>query len=260
MNSLKTTTSCSIPSQIAHILKVTQYLSLYLLAIILSVAPAQADDFEDGLSAYDESNYIEAATAFQKSLEQNQSAAAHHNLALSLYQQGKPAEALWQLERAVRIAPTNQSYLYKLGALRQQLGLYKLPTTWWQSAANILPHSKWIWVAAVNFWLIIAGVLLPHMAGNRRPIALKLTISFATIAFALSTAAAVIQATQQASGIIISDEPALLHHAPASAAPEAGIARPGERARILDQHKQYLKIQTEANITGWVSAATFRKL
>jgi len=227
---------------------------------IVSFTPANANDFEDGLEAYHASKYAESAAAFERSLENSESAAAHHNLALSLFQQGKPAEAVWQLERAVRLAPTNQSYLYKLGALRQQLGLYKLPTTWWQSAASLLSQRTWIWIACAGFWILVAAILLPRIGGFRRPIVLKLSISFTAIALALSSAALFIRHTQQASGVIVSNEAVALHYAPASAAPEAGVARPGERARILDQHNQFLKIKTEADITGWIDAKAFREL
>ncbi|WPJ97484.1 tetratricopeptide repeat protein [Coraliomargarita algicola] len=241
-------------------MKFSRRIPLYLVTILASILTAQADDFTDGLEAYHESKYAESAAAFERSLEQGESAATHHNLALSLFQQGKLAQAVWQLERAVRLAPTNQTYLYKLGALRQQLGLYKLPTTWWQSAANFQPQRTWMSIASICFWIIAAALIGPRVGGFRRPILLKLSLSFAVIVLTISTAALIIQSTQQASGVIISEEPTPLHHAPASAAPEAGIARPGERARILDQHNQFLKIKTEAKLSGWIPAQAFRKL
>ncbi|MDQ8206537.1 hypothetical protein QEH52_03390 [Coraliomargarita sp. SDUM461003] len=247
-------------SRIQQILQLTQLLPLYLLALLLASPLAQADSFSDGLDAYHAAQYAEAASAFERSLAESESAAARHNLALSLFQQGKAADAVWQLERAVRLAPTNRNYLYKLGALRQQLGLYKVPTTWWQSAANLLSQQTWIWSLCLSFWGLLASLLLPRIGGFRRPILLKLTSSFAAIALLISCAALTVRSTQQASGIVLSDSPIELRHAPASAAPEAGTARPGERARILDQHNQFLKIQTEAQITGWIDQATFRKL
>jgi hypothetical protein len=76
----------------------------------------------------------------------------------------------------------------------------------------------------------------------------------------LSSATWIIQTTQQASGVIVAKEAIALHHAPASAAPEAGLARPGERAHVLDQHNDFIKIKTEAEITGWIRAETFRAL
>ena len=234
------------------------HLCLLFFGALLS--PIQADDFQSGLDAYHESKYAEATAAFDRSLESSESAATHHNLALSLYQQGQPTAAVWQLERALRLAPLNKTYIFKLGALRQMIGLYDTPTTWWRSAANMLTKSAWIWIACTCFWIWIAVLALPLIGGFQRPIFLKLSSSIAAVCLFLAATALTIQISQQPSGIVISNEAIDLHHAPASAAPEAGVARPGERAYIIDQHNDFLKVETEAEITGWIQVDAFRKL
>jgi hypothetical protein len=161
---------------------------------------------------------------------------------------------------ALRLEPHNEAYLFKLGALRHKLGLYKNPTTWWQSAANMLTKNTWIWIASSGFWVVVALLALPRIGGFQRPVFLKLSSGIAATCLLLAVTALTIQITQQPSGIVISKEAVELHHAPASAAPEAGIARPGERARIIDQHKDFLKIETEAAITGWIQVDAFREL
>ena len=233
------------------------HLCLLFLSTLLS--PIHADDFQSGLNAYHESEYAEATAAFERSLESSESAATHHNLALSLYQQGQAVTAVWQLERALRLAPLNKTYILKLGALRQMLGLYDTPTTWWQSAANMLTKSTWIWIANICFWIVIAVLVLPYLGGFQRPMFIKLSSGIATACLLLAVAALTIQITQQPSGIVISNEAVDLHHAPASAAPEAGVARPGERAYIIDQHNDFLKVETEAEITGWIQVDAFRE-
>ena len=233
---------------------------LCLLSVSAIILPLQADEFQLGLEAYHESQYTEAIEAFERSLESSESAATHHNLALSLYQQGQTAAAVWQVERALRLEPHNEAYLFKLGALRHKLGLYKNPTTWWQSAANMLTKNTWIWIASSGFWVVVALLALPRIGGFQRPVFLKLSSGIAATCLLLAVTALTIQITQQPSGIVISKEAVELHHAPASAAPEAGIARPGERARIIDQHKDFLKIETEAAITGWIQVNAFREL
>lgn len=225
-----------------------------------SFIPLHADDFSDGLDAYHESQYAEAASAFERSLENYETPAARHNLALSLFQQGRPSEAIWQLERALRLDPLNESYRTKLGALRQELGLYQLPATWWQNAANILSQPAWIWIASISFWLLLAAMLIPRIGNFRSSNFLRLLIGITFVSILLSSTAWTIQSNQLASGVIVSDETVPLHHAPASAAPESGLARPGERAHIIDRHSAYLKIETEADITGWIRSEAFRKL
>ena len=235
-------------------------IQLCLMFFSTQPSPLQADDFQSGLDAYHEAKYAEATAAFDRSLESSENAATHHNLALSLYQQGQSADAVWQLERALRLAPLNKIYIFKLGALRQMLGLYDTPSEWWQSAANILAKKIWIWIACICFWIVIAALVLPRIGGFQRPTLLKLFSGIATVCLLLGITALTIQITQQPSGIVISNEAADLHHAPASAAPKAGVARPGERAYIIDQHNDFLKVKTEAKITGWIQLDAFRKL
>jgi tetratricopeptide (TPR) repeat protein len=233
---------------------------LWLLFFSALLSPIQADDFQLGLDAYHEAKYAEATAAFDRSLEYSENAATHHNLALSLYQQGQAAAAIWQLERALRLAPLNKNYIFKLDALRKILGLYNTPTDWWQSAAYILAKKILIWIACICFWIVIAALALPRIGGFQRPILLKLSSGTATVCLLLALTALTIQITQHPSGIVISNEAVDLHHAPASAAPKAGVARPGERAYIVDQHNDYLKVETEAEITGWIQVDAFRKL
>ena len=237
-----------------------RYIQLCLLFFSALLSPIQADDFQSGLDAYHEAKYADATAAFDRNLESSENAATRHNLALSLYQQGQATDAVWQLERALRLAPLNKTYIFKLGALRQILGLYDTPTDWWQSAANILAKKIWIWIACICFWLVIAALALPRIGGFQRPILLKLSSGIATVCLLLALTALTIQITQQPSGIVISNEAVNLHHAPARAAPEAGDARPGERAYIIDQHNDFLKVETEAGITGWIQIEAFRKL
>ena len=99
-----------------------------------------------------------------------------------------------------------------------------------------------------------------RMKGGIRARLLKLSSSIATVCILLALTALTIQITQQPSGIVISNEAVDLHHAPASAAPKAGVARPGERAYIINQHNDFLKVETEAEITGWIRVDAFRKL
>lgn len=234
------------------------WIALLLIAGVWQ--PLQADDFSAGLEAYQAERYAEATESFQRSLETEETAALRHNLALSLYQQGRAAEAVWQLERALRLQPFNQTYQFKLEALRQQMGLYQASSPWWLRAAQFLSFGAWIWITSISFWVLLAALILPRLAGLRPRPAITLTVSLSAILLLLSLATITLQKSNTVTGTILADAPLPLRHAPASAAPEAGQARPGERARQIDQHQNFLKIRTEANITGWIPADALKKL
>ena len=61
-------------------------------------------------------------------------------------------------------------------------------------------------------------------------------------------------------GIVLSNAPATLHAAPANAAPDVGLARPGERGQITDRYGVYIKIETEGGALGWISQESFREI
>lgn len=234
---------------------------LPLVALLLSLCSTllQADDFSTGIDAYHDERYTEAEVAFERSLQHEETAAVRHNLALSLYRQERFAEALWQLERALRIDPLNQDYRVKLGALRQQMGLTRQPDASWVIASSVFSFGTWVWLASLSFWVLLAALLLPRPADRKRPLFGKIMASLSLVILVLSISALTIQRFNAVSATVIADAPAPLRHAPADAAPKAGQANPGERIRQLDQFQDFLKIETESGRTGWIHSDALRR-
>jgi tetratricopeptide (TPR) repeat protein len=217
-----------------------------------------ADSFKTAVDSYHESKYEQAIEHFKAALAEGESAPARHNLALSYFQSNQLGEATWQLERAVRLKPLNTSYQFKLGALRQQLGLYQQSTNWWQSASSVLSINTWILLLTISFWLIVALLLLPSAGQMSRTLPVKLSTTASFILLSLSTAAISIHYFDMPDGVVISNQPTTVRHAPASAAPS--IARPGERLQVNEHYQGFVKVETEANIVGWLPEEDFRVL
>lgn len=241
---------------------ILRILALYSLTVIATFAATDQTDapFQAGIEAYQNAEYKTAKTQFTAALEIDETAAARHNLGLAHFQLGAPAEAVWQLERAQLLEPFNADYRYKLEAVRQELGLFAGSPKWYVLASEALPTKTWIIIATVSFWLLLAMLILPRISGTKASIGLK-TLRFISIfALILSTPSIWINLRLLQSGTIITNEAASLHAAPASAAPESGIARPGERGRIVDQYNDFYEIETEGQAIGWISKNEFRPL
>lgn len=236
---------------------------LALLASILTFMTAvlaMADPFSEAIICYEKEEFSSALKHFEAAIANQETAAARHNLALTHFQLGQPALAAWQIERAARIAPFNAEYQYKLGALRNQLGLFDNQAKWYQLVAEALSLSKWILLACVSAWLALASLTLPKLAGRSSNLGLKTLQALSLIVLLLSIPASILQHRARQQGIVIADKTTALHAAPATAAPESGNARPGERAHLIDQHNDFLKITTEGQATGWIKQDAFRKL
>lgn len=233
----------------------------YILLLVLISTSAFSDNaFQQGIDAYHNSDYGSAADAFQTAVTQNETATAHHNLALALYQEGKVSESVWHLERACLLEPNNDQYHYKLGVLRQQLGLSTSIPKWYKIASQTLSQQTWIILLSIAIWITLATLLLPKISGSRVNLQIKALRAIGLIALGLAGTALYLNRDFAKQGIVLSETPATLHAAPASAAPQTGLARPGERGQAIDQYGEYIEIETEGGARGWIQAKRFRRV
>ena len=237
-------------------------LALYSLTAIAAFAATSETEppFQSGIAAYQNAEYGIAKTQFAAALALNETAAARHNLGLAHFQLGAPAEAVWQLERAQLLEPFNADYRYKLEAVRQELGLFAGSPKWYVLASAALQTKTWVIIATISFWLVLAVFILPRINGAKPSLGIKTLRVISIAALTLSIPSLWINLRLLQTGTIITDQASSLHAAPASAAPESGTARPGERARILDQYNHFYEIETEGQATGWISKDAFRPL
>ncbi|MDG1242922.1 MAG: hypothetical protein P8R37_00650 [Opitutae bacterium] len=236
--------------------------ALYSLTAIIAFATTSepASPFQSGIESYQNSEYKKAKMQFTDALELNETAAARHNLGLAYFQLNAPAETVWQLERAQLLEPFNANYRYKLEAVRQELGLFAGSPKWTIFVSQALPTDTWIIIATISFWLLLAVFILPRINDTKVSISLKALRLVSIAALILSTPSIWLNLRLLQTGTVITGEATSLHAAPASAAPESGTARPGERAHILDQYNHFYEIETEGQAIGWISKDEFRPL
>ena len=232
-------------------------ISILLLTATTALAGAA---FQQGIDAYENAEYAAASSAFQDAIDADESAAAHHNRALALFQQGQPGQAAWHLERALLLAPYNESYHFKLGALRQQLSLTAAPPKWYALASQALSQPGWILLLSIAFWITLAACWLPRAGGYPPNLPIKALRIVGLLALLAAASALTLNRHLPGKGIVLSESPTTLRAAPAAAAPQTGLARPGERAQQTDQHGDYIQIKTEGGARGWVRAADYRRL
>jgi len=231
--------------------------SLFLFILAASAASAE-DAFKEGIEAYEKNNYAEAAEAFELNAKSNETGAARHNLALALYQLDRPGEAVWQLERALLLEPRNRQYHYKLGALRQQLGLSMTRPAWHEVAAQALSSQTWIILLSFGFWAALYSFILPAASRSQAKLPIIAIRTVSCIILIIAAAALYLNRHQSSKGIVITGTPIELRAAPASAAPQSGLARSGERGQVIDRHEDFLNIETEGGAKGWIHSGNFR--
>ena len=235
------------------------YLRILLLYFVTTIAAlATSPSFEQGIESYQNNEYDSAQAQFTSAIEDDETAAAQHNLALTYLQLGSPALAIWHLERAQLLAPLNADYRFKLEAVRQQIGLFAGAPKWYTLASQSLPTNVWLIIASISIWLFLLLWMLPSITGIKPSIKIKSLRFLTLIALLLALPSAWLNLRMIEAGTVIANESVSLHAAPASAAPESGIARAGERARVIDTYKHFYEVETEGLATGWISKDVFR--
>jgi tetratricopeptide (TPR) repeat protein len=229
-----------------------------LPASLPATAPLTGDPFEEGIEAYQESEYDQAARSFEEAVAKEESGAARHNLALAYLQKGEPGEAVWQMERALQLEPTNEQYHFKLGALRQQLGLNAARPKWHLLAAQVISTQTWIVLLCLSFWVALAAFSLPRCGGLKARLPIKAIRAISLTVVVIASLALYLNRHLPTKGIVLADVPTDLHAAPASAAPQTGLARPGERGQVIDRFESFVEIETEGGARGWVADREFR--
>lgn len=249
-----------LPCKIPNLRSIQSACVVFALTQCLLPFPAWTDDFQDGLKAYETGNYDAASESFEKTAHLNETAAARHNLALSAYQSGQLANAVWQLERALRIEPHNKEYRFKLSSLRQQIGLPHGQPSWPNVAANTLSVPQWGGLATIALWGGLAAWVFPLALRHKPGLGLKAVRILSLLFLAATVPALEFHRRAANEGVIISEQSVELRAAPANAAPQTGLARPGERIRILDSHGDFDKIRTEGAASGWLPKEAFRRI
>jgi len=242
------------------LLRISFFYSMTALSLAASDSLAESS-FQTGNKAYENADYEAAKTRFKAALEIDESPATRHNLGLTYLQLNQPAQAIWQLERALLLNPSNLDYREKRNLIREQLGLAELKKKWYFRVSQLVPVQIWWISASISFWVLLAALILPCLlekksANHNR----LLTLSGSLCMLIFSLTAIRLNFEDYRTGILIHQETIPLNAAPATVAPESGFARPGEHARILDQYNHFYQIKTEGSATGWVSKDHFRPL
>ena len=243
-------------------------LALFCSGIISAAFASESEQsespstFQAGIEAYEDGDYTTAKAKFLVDLEENETAAARHNLGLTILKLDQPALAVWQLERALLLDPFNKDYRNKLNLVREQLGISESPAKWYDPLSQVFSIRVWLIVATIGFWTLVAVIVLPLVIRKPASNRVRLLQLCSTLALAISLVALWLNNTSLEMGIVLSegDETPSLHAAASNAAPETGFARSGERARILNQYNDFYQVRTESSATGWISKNVFRPL
>lgn len=151
---------------------------IYLLIICLFTLPAtaqRASTLEEGMKAYGDAKYAEAAEIFEQVIAQtpNPTDELFYNLGASYYKQGEYALALINFKRAYRIAPSDSDIRHNIKITRTKTIDNMEPSAtffvhrWIDSMTHWVGLGGWMFIGLLFFGVFVGGLLLYLLSRNR---------------------------------------------------------------------------------------------
>ncbi|MDD7438631.1 MAG: tetratricopeptide repeat protein [Bacteroidales bacterium] len=141
---------------------------LLLYIIVLSISASQfsfATTMNEGIAAYQETNYTKAIELFTQVLSENGSTAeAYYNLASAYYKNGNIGPAVLNFHRAYRLDPSDGDTRYNLRFVSSQVTdkIEETPklfiSRWLDSLSHWFGLSTWRALSAIFIVLVATGV------------------------------------------------------------------------------------------------------
>ncbi|MDX1665983.1 MAG: tetratricopeptide repeat protein, partial [Saprospiraceae bacterium] len=126
-------------------------------------------------SAYQRSNYAEAADLYQQLLSRNYySEALYYNLANALYRQDRLGEAILFYERALLLDPDDPDVYHNLSLARSRIPETSGGTLsdfflwrWWSALRNLLNTCGWMVLGQILCWMGFGSLIYWQLGDTR---------------------------------------------------------------------------------------------
>ena len=239
------------------------------LCLVMVMPSAYADDDVDAANhAYASGSYEEAASLFQRIVDQRgYSAPLCFNLANAEAHADHPGLALLNYERARYLAPADQEIDHNLQLERKKAGLEPDPLRWWEIMLLSIDWSVWMDCIAAGVVLIFLAIVgssyLPalHARTNlpvpvlRRVFRLVLFIGIPLCLLLGFIELATLGFNQRIDGVIVAPKAATVLVSPFDTSDTRGVIPEGELVTVEDRHNDYLWVAARDNAYGWVRAS-----
>jgi tetratricopeptide (TPR) repeat protein len=244
---------------------------VYLLFICFFSLSAQNKDlFQEANTAYNEGNYSEAITNYERILKNGETSAdLYYNLANAHYKLNHIAPSIYYYEKALQLDPVDPDIKNNLGFAQRMLidEIEEVPKTGLSKIINklisVLSFNGWAWTAVICSVLFATFFLLYYFSNSSRPKRFFFTTSI--IALILMFSALIFAYQQQeyqenSQFAIIFSEEAVVRNEPTLRGNEILTLHEGTKVKILETFQNWIKFELANDIQGWMDKSDVRFL
>ena len=227
---------------------------LLILALLAGASfsrAASADDmFQDGLQAYRNGEFSQAASLFSQSAAERPAEGTFLNLGNAQWNRGRTGPAILSWERALWLNPADSAARNNLSFARDTVQVESPQLRWYEEASGWLSATSWAWVTALSLWVVAGFMTLPTVLRLRRVAWHQAVMAVGAAVFLFSIPAHVGLATRSCMGIVL-DPNTPLRLTPTQDAEEVTRLGAGEPARCLRTRGDYIYVRLN-RASGWL--------
>ncbi|MBW6489617.1 MAG: tetratricopeptide repeat protein [Lentimicrobium sp.] len=240
-----------------------------LISNMLLIAGSQ-DDFDKANKAYMAGFYSNAIAIYEEILVTGRtSPELYYNLGNAYFKNDQLPESILNFERAIKLDPGNEDYLYNLRIANNKL-IDKIDTlpelfyiTWWNSLKYRLSANHWALLALISFTLVFILITIFLLS---RTVLLKRILFYGGILFILVHILAGIMAWQtyaearnRNSAIVFA--PSLpVKSSPDESSIDLFVIHEGLKVQIIDNIGDWNEIRLENGSKGWIKSEKIQRI
>lgn len=239
-----------------------------IAALALLLAPLVAQDpFDAGVAQYRAGDYAAATASWRALLGTGLSPDARgtvmKNLGNAAWRDGRPVEAAAWYQAALGSLPRDRGLWHDLEFARRETGLDPFDRGDWRSATwratHLLTAGESARLALLATVLLAGLLLVEAVRGGRLP----KVLAVAATALVLLTATPLVVRALEPQGLdlaVVAADGAPLRTEPRGDLPAVGRLDAGARVRGLDRLLDWVRVEDEGGVRGWVSRAALLNL
>lgn len=242
---------------------------VYIILLIFNVSFAQKA-FEQGNQFYQKENYQEAINSYESVLASGkQSAELYFNLGNSYYKLHKVAPAIYNLEKAAQLNPSDADIQTNLEFARKMAidDIKEVPKVGFSKLLQDLTSSyhfdTWAWIAVVLsfvFFGCFAAYYYSKTAFKKRVFFTAMFIVLLGIIISISSGMYEKNRIENEKPAIVFVEKVEVKNEPKTSSPNAFILHEGTKVNIIESIANWKKIQLADETTGWIKSESVKEL
>ncbi len=243
-------------------------LFLILIYFLSFTGAAQVENFmEEGNRYYQQSQFSDAITSYNKILQQNfESSALYYNLGNAYYKTGNLGRAILNYEKGLKLSPGDEDLQYNLEVAKARTvdRINEVPklfiVEWWESLITLFSASGWAFIVSLLFilFLIFAASYFFVKSFNIQRILFILGAAniFALIFAVILLVAQIDRETSVQYGVLLENN-ITAKISPDEKGNDAFVVHEGIKFEIQDQLNDWAKIKLADGKVGWLPKSTF---